>query len=92
MNKPRILITNDDGILSKGIFTLWKALEQFSDVTIIAPKNEQSGKSHSISLYKPLRIKYISLDDGFKGYAVNGTPVDCVKIGLNEIFKKKNLI
>ena len=40
MNKPRILITNDDGILSKGIFTLWKALEQFSDVTIIAPKNE----------------------------------------------------
>ena len=39
--------------------TLWKALEQFSDVTIIAPKNEQSAKSHSISLHKPLRIKYI---------------------------------
>ena len=71
MNKPRILITNDDGILSKGIFTLWKALEQFSDVTIIAPKNEQSGKSHSISLYKPLRIKYISLNDGFEGHSVN---------------------
>ena len=89
MNKPRILITNDDGILSKGIFTLWKALEQFSDVTIIAPKNEQSGKSHSISLHKPLRIKYISHNDGFEGYAVNGTPVDCVKIGLNKFFKKK---
>ena len=89
MNKPRILITNDDGILSKGIFTLWKALEKFSDVTIIAPKNEQSGKSHSISLDKPLSIKYISFNNGLEGYAVNGTPVDCVKIGLNEILKKK---
>ena len=47
MNKPRILITNDDGILSKGIFTLWKALEEFSDVTIIAPKNDQSGSQKS---------------------------------------------
>ena len=93
MTRPSILITNDDGIFSKGIFTLWEALKQFSDVTIIAPKNEQSGKSHSISLHKPLRIKYISHDDGFRGYAVNGTPVDCVKIGLNKIFKKKpNLI
>ena len=89
MNKPRILITNDDGILSQGILALWKALEQFSDVTIIAPKSEQSGKSHSISLHKPLRIENIFLNDGSKGYAVNGTPVDCVKIGLNKIFKKK---
>ncbi len=78
----KILITNDDGIFSRGIFCLWKALCDMHDVTVVAPYSEQSAVSHSITLYDPIRITPVIRKDGFTGRAVTGTPADCVKAAL----------
>ena len=89
MKKPNILITNDDGIFSSGIFALWEVVNNISDVTVVAPKSQQSATSHALTLSKPLRITSIKRSDGFKGWGVTGTPTDCVKIGLKTIINKK---
>ena len=82
MNKPNILITNDDGIFSSGIFALWEVVNPISNVFVIAPKNQQSAMSHALTLSKPLRAERVKRVDEFKGWSVSGTPTDCVKIGL----------
>ena len=87
--KPNILIVNDDGIQSPGIHALAKAMESLGSVTIVAPDQEQSAKSHSITLNDPIRIKSVNLKKGLKGWSVNGTPADCAKIALKSLFKKK---
>ena len=89
MKSPRILVTNDDGIDSPGIYALWKAMSKVGTPTVIAPCTEQSAASHSITLNKPLFINYISRDYGFEGWSVNGTPADCTKIGINEVLKHR---
>ena len=82
MNKPNILITNDDGIFSSGIFALWEVVNPISNVFVIAPKNQQSAMSHALTLSKPLRAERVKRVNEFKGWSVSGTPTDCVKIGL----------
>ena len=89
MKKPNILITNDDGIFSQGIFTLWQAVKNISNTIIVAPKSQQSATSHALTLSKPLKISDIKRSNGFHGWGVNGTPTDCVKIGLRTIVKSK---
>ena len=89
MKSPRILVTNDDGIDSPGIYALWKAMSKVGTPTVIAPTTEQSAASHSITLNKPLFINYISRDYGFEGWSVDGTPADCTKIGINEVLKQR---
>lgn len=84
----RILVSNDDGIDSPGIYALVKVLKDIADVTVVAPITEQSAVGHAITMQIPLRVIEISKDDGFYGYAVNGTPADCVKIGIRNIMKK----
>lgn len=81
MAKPRILITNDDGIHADGIKALEGALSDLGEVFVVAPEAEMSGASHSLTLARPLRIRRI--DDHH--WTVDGTPTDCVVMALNKI-------
>lgn len=85
----RILVSNDDGIDSLGIQVLAQYLSEIADVTVVAPHQEQSAVGHSITMQLPLRIsKYMKNGDLF-GYAVDGTPADCVKIGIRNIMQQR---
>jgi 5'-nucleotidase len=79
--RPRILITNDDGYNSDGIIALEAGLREIGDVYVVAPEAEMSGASHSLTLSRPLRIRQI--DD--RHWTVDGTPTDCVTLALNKI-------
>ncbi|MBT4880593.1 MAG: 5'/3'-nucleotidase SurE [Alphaproteobacteria bacterium] len=82
----RILVSNDDGINAPGLKILKEVAEQLSDdVWVVAPETEQSGASHSLTLSRPLRIRQIS----DRRYSVDGTPTDCVLLGVNHILKDK---
>ncbi|MEE9122391.1 MAG: 5'/3'-nucleotidase SurE [Syntrophobacteria bacterium] len=81
----RILLTNDDGIYAKGIEVLHEHLSKDHDVIVVAPETEQSAVGHAITLTDPLRVKSINRNGAFFGYAVKGTPADCVKLALNEL-------
>jgi 5'-nucleotidase len=81
----RILVSNDDGIRAAGIRALEEALQPLGDVWVVAPDREQSAASHSLSLYRPLRVE--TLDD--RHYAVDGTPTDAVNLAINGIMKQK---
>jgi 5'-nucleotidase len=80
----RILISNDDGIYSPGLAALARMASRFGDVRIVAPDVEQSSKSHSITSSRPLRIRRtnVPLLQGFEAYRVDGTPADCVALGI----------
>lgn len=82
MERPRILITNDDGIHADGIIALEEAMRGLGDVYVVAPVAEQSGAAHSLTLSRPLRIRQI--DE--RHWTVDGTPTDCVTLALNRIF------
>lgn len=77
-----ILITNDDGIHSPGLFALKQALDKVGQVYIVAPDRPRSACGHSITLHKPLRATAVQLPDGTMAFASNGTPSDCVSLGL----------
>ncbi len=85
----RILVVNDDGIHAKGILTLAKKLSQKHEVTVVAPESERSATSHSITIYRPLRIREVELPGltGVACYAMDGLPVDCTKIGISYLMK-----
>ncbi|MFI3259003.1 MAG: 5'/3'-nucleotidase SurE [Rikenellaceae bacterium] len=74
-----ILVTNDDGYDAPGIKALIEIARGFGRVVAIAPKDAQSGKSHSITTYSPLYPELIEKEEGYELYSLNGTPVDCVK-------------
>ena len=84
----RILVTNDDGIDAEGIKILCKIMQEFGDVYVVAPDNEQSAVGHSITLAHPLRVREVHRNGSMFGYAVNGTPADCVKLALYELPQK----
>lgn len=81
----RILVTNDDGIGAPGIAELARFATRLGDVTIVAPKTEQSGKSHSIDLVAPFEIKKVPFEAApqvKEAYTVASTPADCVRYGV----------
>lgn len=86
-----ILISNDDSIFSQGLKELVKIASEFdNEIVVVAPISQQSAKSHSISLGRPLKYEEVDVfGDKIKAYAVDGTPVDCVKMALNIILDKK---
>lgn len=90
----RILLTNDDGIYSAGIYALYKKVRRLGHCTVVAPDAERSAQGHAITLAVPLRVNEARRDGKFFGYAISGTPADCVKIALMSIMKnnKPNLI
>jgi len=79
-NRPKILVTNDDGIFAPGIYALWEAMQEIGDVTVVAPDTEKSAVGHAITITDPIRVEKIHRKNGFAGFAVKGTPADCVKI------------
>ncbi|MCL4550571.1 MAG: 5'/3'-nucleotidase SurE [Bacteroidetes bacterium] len=81
----KILISNDDGISSPGLNALAIELKKLGDVTIVAPVTEQSAVGHAITMKYPLRITDFYKNGDFFGYAVDGTPADCIKIGIRNI-------
>ena len=86
----RLLITNDDGISAKGIYALAKELEKNHEVIIVAPHSERSACGHSITLARPLVVKETNLQGlKSKAFSVDGTPADCVKIGINKLINGK---
>jgi len=85
-----ILISNDDGIHAPGILALIEVAREFGRITVVAPNSPQSGMGHAISVGKPLRINEESLtDDHLVGYAVSGTPADCVKVATGVIMDQQ---
>lgn len=87
--RPLILVTNDDGITAKGIQYLVEAMKPLGDIIVVAPDKPQSGMGHAITIHDPLRLKKSTVFDGIEAYTCSGTPVDCVKIAIYEILKKR---
>jgi 5'-nucleotidase len=81
----KILITNDDGITAPGLVTLCNYLHQYHEVFVVAPDNERSGVSQSITYRRPVFHKEYRIGSGIHGIGVNGYPVDCVKVAMFEL-------
>jgi 5'-nucleotidase len=81
----RFLCSNDDGIFAHGLDCLIKVAETFGDVTVVAPDREQSATSHSLTLHHPLRPVHL----GHNRYQVDGTPTDCVMLGVEAIMSER---
>ncbi len=88
----RILITNDDSITSPVLLPLAKWAQRFGEVTVFAPKYEQSGKSHGIEIHKSFEVKRYDLYPGIEAYTVDSTPADCVRIAVLGMHKKFDLV
>ncbi|MCC8410421.1 5'/3'-nucleotidase SurE [Mucilaginibacter sp. UR6-1] len=88
-NKPTILVVNDDGITAPGIKALIYAMNDIGRVVVVAPDSPQSGMGHAITIGKPLRFDKEELYEGIEMYKCSGTPVDCVKLAVNLVFKGK---
>ena len=84
----RFLLTNDDGIYANGLSVLYRELSKDAECLIVAPEAEQSAVGHAITLSRPLMVRQARKNGNFLGYAVTGTPADCVKIGIKELSDK----
>ncbi|GAB4339501.1 MAG: 5'/3'-nucleotidase SurE [Calditrichia bacterium] len=87
-DKPLILVTNDDGIHAPGILALARAMESLGDVKVVAPDSEKSAVGHAITITDPLRVWEFEREGRFFGYAVNGTPADCVKLAAKALLPR----
>ena len=87
--KKTILITNDDGMFAPGIQYLHSFIKDMGEIFIVAPDTGMSGMGHAVTIKTPLRINELPDLDGAKRYTTNGTPVDCVKLAISQILKKK---
>jgi 5'-nucleotidase len=84
-----ILLTNDDGIRARGLWALHRVLQPRHHVVVVAPERERSAVGHGITLHKPLRAYKVSVRDGHEGWAVTGTPADCVKLAMVELLDRR---
>jgi 5'-nucleotidase len=87
MSKPLILVTNDDGITSKGILTLVNVMKQIGEVLVVAPDSPQSGMGHAITVGETLRLEENFIFEGVKAFECSGTPADCVKMARHFVLK-----
>src|SRR5882757_11056051 len=88
-SKPNILVVNDDGITAPGIKALMDVMGDIGRVVVVAPDSPQSGMGHAITIGKPLRLDQVDIYEGVEMCRCSGTPVDCVKLAVNKIFKGK---
>ena len=89
----RILLTNDDGITSRGLFEAKVALDEIADVAVIAPDSNRSAIGRAITVSRSLTVTEVELRDGTVGYATDGTPVDCVRFAdLGLVGERPDLI
>ncbi|ALC80287.1 MULTISPECIES: 5'/3'-nucleotidase SurE [Bacillus] len=85
----KILVSNDDGIFAPGLEAMVQVLQHFADVYVICPDQERSAVSHSITLRQPIKAMPLDIFPGTKGtWCINGTPVDCVKLGIEVLMKE----
>ncbi|MDR1876886.1 MAG: 5'/3'-nucleotidase SurE [Flavobacteriaceae bacterium] len=90
MEKPLILVTNDDGITAPGIRELIDIMNEIGEVYVVAPDKPQSGMGHAVTINSTLRVEKIVINDGAQQeWACSGTPVDCVKLALDQLLPKK---
>ncbi|MBN1398586.1 MAG: 5'/3'-nucleotidase SurE [Bacteroidetes bacterium] len=87
-NKLEILVSNDDGIDASGIYSLVQEMKKIGNVTVVAPDKQQSAVGHAITMNYPLRVKEFKKNGKFFGYAVQGTPADCVKLAVRAILER----
>ena len=87
--KPLILITNDDGFRAKGINELVKALKGLGELVVMAPDGPRSGMSSAITSLVPIKYKTEHQEEGLTIYSCTGTPVDCVKLAINEVLGRE---
>src|SRR5215212_7561560 len=79
----RILVSNDDGIASRGLLALVEAVAPLAEVWVVAPETEQSAASHALSLHRPLRVRELKP----RWFGVDGTPADCVYMAVHHLMK-----
>ncbi len=90
MRNRSILITNDDGIDSKGIVRLAEAAGRFGDVWVVAPDRQNSAASHSITLHKPIELHpHVFPVEGARAFSCSGTPGDCVRVGSLNVMPER---
>ncbi len=89
--KPKILLTNDDGITSTGLWAAYDALAPIADVTVVAPATQQSAVGRSISIFEPIRANQVTMN-GVTAYSVGGKPTDAVIIGLFALHLNPDLV
>ncbi len=89
MAKPLILVTNDDGITSPGIYNLVTVMKELGDVLVVAPNRPQSGMGHAITVGDTLRLKESTIFEGVRSFECSGTPADCVKMARHYVLKEK---
>jgi len=89
ISEPLLLLTNDDGIDAPGLYALSQELQKIGKPIIVAPSVERSAVGHAITLFDPLRVWEYQRNGSFYGYAVNGTPADCIKIACGAILDRK---
>lgn len=86
--KPhRILLTNDDGIEAPGLYALYTEMAKIAELTVIAPERERSAVGHSVSIFNELYLRRVFRSGALWGYALDGTPADCVKLAVTKIMK-----
>lgn len=88
-DKPFILITNDDGIAAPGIHHLVMSLRELGEIVVVAPDTEKSAVGHAITLSDPLRVTKFNKNGEWEGFAVSGTPADCVKIAVGALLPRR---
>jgi 5'-nucleotidase len=88
-SKPLILITNDDGVHAKGITELIRGVRDLGKIVVIAPEGPRSGMSSAISSVDPVRLALEHEEEDLAVYSCSGTPVDCIKLGINEIMERR---
>lgn len=87
--KPLIFITNDDGVSAPGIHRLAEAASCIGEVVVVAPDGPKSGQASAITVDSPLRLTKVDFGGGIEAYSVNGTPVDCVKLGIHALMRDR---
>ncbi|MDR1202940.1 MAG: 5'/3'-nucleotidase SurE [Tannerellaceae bacterium] len=88
-DKPLILITNDDGVNAKGIKELAECLRELGDLVVFAPDGPRSGMSSALTSLIPITYTLVKEEPGLSIYSCTGTPVDCVKLAVNDIVDRK---
>lgn len=87
--KPTILVVNDDGIDAPGIKVLIDTMKDLGRVVVVAPDGPQSATGHAVTIARPLRLDCVHIYPDVEMYKSSGTPVDCVKLAVNQVFKGK---
>ncbi|MCX7768720.1 MAG: 5'/3'-nucleotidase SurE [Flavobacteriales bacterium] len=88
-HRPLILVCNDDGVHAPGLHYLIEVAQRLGDVVVVAPDSPQSGMGHAVTINDTLRVADMTQQKGFPMYSCSGTPVDCVKLGMNKLLPRR---